>query len=229
MSEGGRLCCCRLLLPLATLTLCLAACQAPGSGDSIVSIGAIVVSTAVAGPSAATPTLPPFTIGAWPSNTAPRDHESLTIFIICLVQDPATGGASGPAGELRVRVTLRTPISHTYSGTTGSDGIAIVPVKFDDAHPGLPVAVDVVTTWQGITYRGQTFFTPAPQDKSSPTPNDAGATPSPGTAVSLTASPTPAPAPVASPTPMPTPTVTATPAPAPTATLLPVPTDTISP
>jgi hypothetical protein len=216
-----------LLLALATLTLCIGACQAPGSGESIGNTGAIVVSTAVAGTSAATPTLPPFTIGAWPSNATPRARERLTIFIICLVQDPATGGASGPAGELRVHVTVRTPINHASSGTTGSDGIAIVPVTFDDAHPGLPVAVDVVTTWQGITYRGQTFFTPAPQGKSSPTPNDTGATPSPGAAASLTASPTPPPAPVASPTPMPNPT--ATPVPAPTATLLPVPTDTISP
>jgi hypothetical protein len=198
-----------LVLALAMLTLSLAACQVPSTGDSSGNTGAVVVSTAGDGSSAATPTLPPFTIGAWPSNSAPRARDSITIYIICMVQDPATGGASRPARGLRVSVSLRSPINHAYSGTTGRDGVAIVHVKFDDTHPGSPVAVDVATTWQGVTYRGQTFFTPAPQGKSSPTPGDGGATPGPGA-------------------PPPTPVTSPTPAQQPTATPMPEPTDTPS-
>ncbi len=218
-----------LLLALVTLILSLAACQAPGSSDSIANTGAntgaIVVSTAIGGSAAGTPTQAPFSIGAWPSNSTPNPQDTITIYIICLVQDPAAGGVAKPASGLHVRVNLRSPINHAYSGTTGVDGVARVKVKFNDRHPGSPVAVDVATTWQGVTYRGQTYFTPIPNGKSSPTPGDGDATPSPEVATPQVLQGQPTPPPPAAPTPTPRPNPTATPVPQPTDTPAPPPAD----
>jgi hypothetical protein len=191
-----------LLLALATLAVSLLACQAPGGGASQGNAGDIVISTPAGAPSA-TPTAPPFTIGAWPSNTTPNAHDKITIYVICMVQDPTTGGPSKPAVGLRVQVNVHPPINRSYVATTSGDGMAKIRVTFSDPHPGQPVAVDVATTWQGVTYRRQTFFTPGPQAKPSPTSGDKGGTPGPGGAPP-TPTPTPGPNPTATPLPEPT-------------------------
>jgi hypothetical protein len=185
-----------LPLALAMLALCLVACHAPGSADTQGKTGGIVVSTAVGGSSSATPTLPPLTIGVWPSTMTPGARDSITIYVICVVQDPARGGPIGPAVGLQVRVRLSGPITQTYTVTTGPEGLAQVRVSFTVAHPGESVTVDVVTTWNGLTYQGQTSFMPGAGGVPSPTPSPA-------------ATPPPAP----SPTPGPNPTLTLTPAP----------------
>jgi hypothetical protein len=206
-----------LLLALVLLALCLVACQAPGSADAQGKTGKLLISTAVAGSSSPTPTLPPFTIGVWTSPTTPTTptpgaRESLTIYVLCIVQDPARGGPIGPAVGLQLGVRLSGPITQSFTATTGRDGLAQVRVSFAAAHPGKPVTVDVVTTWQGVTYQEHTFLMLGAGGVPTPTP-----TPSPAATSSPATSPTPGPKP------------TATPAPKPTATTAPKPTATTGP
>lgn len=155
-----------LLLALAFLVVALLGCQAVGSVPLQGSDVAIISGTTAA-KSSATPAFSPFTIGAWPSNSAPSARDSIAIYVICHVQDPTMANPSTPAAGLSVRVTVLDPINRTYTGTTGSDGIAIVQVTFAVSQPGLPVLVDVSATWHGVTYQGQTSFTPEPVTKPS--------------------------------------------------------------
>jgi hypothetical protein len=196
-----------LALSLALLTVSLLACQVPGRSDSWRQ-GVLIISTPADGSASATPSFPPFTIGAWPSNSMPDASDRITIYVICRVQDPTMTKPSTPAIGLQVQVHLLDPINQSYDGTTRSDGIAMVPVTFNDRHPGLTVLVAVATTWHGVIYQSQTSFTPAPQPQPSPSPPSGGGTPSPRPG--KTPSPTPRPGPP--PTPPPTPAPTAPPA-----------------
>ena len=195
-----------LLLPaLAILSASLLACQVPGQtafqGNSL-SPTSLIRSSAAAGSVSATPTVAPFTIGAWPSNAMPDANDRLVIFIICRVQDPTMIGSSAPSAGMKVQVLVRAPINRSYAGTTNGDGMARVPIAFNDAHPGQPVTVDVVATWHDVTYQSQTSFTPAPggqpQQPSSSGPPKHGEmptpTPPPGSPPKPTATPPPTPA-----------------------------------
>jgi hypothetical protein len=170
-----------LLLALATLVVSLVACQAPGGNPpSSNNTGAIIISTPVGDSASATPVFPPFTIGAWPSDTTPNASDTITIYVICQMQDPSMNTPSKPAVGLKVRVSILDPIDQSFTKTTGKDGIAIVNVTFKDSHPGAPVTVNVSTTWKGVNYTRQIYFTPAPQGKPSPSPGGGGGTPGPG-------------------------------------------------
>ncbi len=170
-----------LLLALATLLVALVACQTPTADGSSSSgnTGAIIISTPVGGSTSPTPAFPPFTIGAWPSNTTPDASDTITIYVICQLQDPTMTTPSKPAAGVKVRVNILDPINQSYTKTTGKDGIATVKFSFKDSRPGSPVTVEVSTTWQGVTYSREIFFTPAPQAKPSPSPGTGG-TPGPG-------------------------------------------------
>lgn len=161
-----------LLLALATLVISLVACQAPGA-DSTTSNnpGAIIISTPVGDSASATPVFPPFTIGAWPSDTTPNASDTITIYVICQMQDPTMTTPSKPAIGLKVRVNVLDPINQSYTKTTGADGIATVQVKFKISHPGTPITVEVSTTWKGVSYARKIYFTPAPEPKPSPSPS----------------------------------------------------------
>jgi hypothetical protein len=189
-----------LLLASLTLAVSLLACQTPGTTGptSNGNTGAIVISTPASGSVSPTPTFPPFSIGAWPSNTTPNASDSITIYVICQVQDPKTGGPTRPAAGVRVQVNLHGPVNQSYAGRTGSNGIATIRVSFSVSQPGSPVFVDVSAIWQGVTYRRQSFFTPAPQAKPSPTADGhghggGGGTPGPGTTPTVLPSPPPKP------------------------------------
>lgn len=217
-----------LLLALAILMVSLSACQlgdrspSQGSSGSALSLN---TSAPHAGSAAATPAVAPFTIGAWPSNAMPRPNERIMIYIVCRVQDPTMSGPSAPAAGITVQVHVLDPINRSYGGSTNKDGMARVPISFHNARLGLPIMVDVVATWQHVTYQSQTSFTPAPggrppqpsgsgtprhrhEKTPTPTPN-AGPTPKP--TATPNARPTPTPLPTPQPTPVPTPQATSTP------------------
>jgi hypothetical protein len=169
-----------LLLALATLLVSLVACQAPGGSSTPPgNTGAIIISTPVGDSASATPVFPPFTIGAWPSDTTPNVSDTITIYVICQMQDPSMNTPSKPAIGLKVRVSILDPINQSFTKTTGADGIAAVKLSFKDSRPGTPVTVNVSTNWKGVNYTRQIYFTPAPQAKPSPSPGGGG-TPGPG-------------------------------------------------
>src|SRR5262245_34339114 len=171
-----------LVLALATLTVSLVACQSPsgpspsssGNGGSspLSSSGGVAVSP--------TPTFPPFTIGAWPSDRSPSVNDTVTIYILCRVQNQSMNGPSTPppAGQ-RIQVLVLDPLNKSLQGVTGPDGIAAVPVTFNDPRPGYPVRVQVSTVWNGKTYGNETFFTPGATSKPTATPRSGGRQPTP--------------------------------------------------
>lgn len=171
-----------LSMALATLLVALVACEAPGADSTNTgNTGAIIISTPIGGSASATPVFPPFTIGAWPSDTTPDASDTISIYVICQMQDPTMTTPSKPAVGLRVKISVLDPINQTFTKTTGNDGIATAKVTFKISHPGSPVTVNVSTTWKGVNYTRQTFFTPAPEAKPTPSPSPGGGvTPGPG-------------------------------------------------
>ena len=212
-----------LLVACAMLAVALVACGLPNASSSLPSAGAAIMSTPVGGASA-TPSFSPFTIGAWPSNSMPGKGESVTIYVICRIQDPTMVGPSAPAVGQTVYVRLLDPVNRTFKGTTDSDGIARVPVTFSHARANAPILAEALSRWKGTMYQSQTSFTPT---SASSTADD---TPTPGETPSATATATPEESPSATATPAPKPNPTATPAPPPPPTPTPAaPTPAVAP
>lgn len=119
----------------------------------------------------ATPTFPPFTVGAWVSNFSPNINDAITIYIICRVQDTAnmTNPPHPPAPGLAVLAILSGPINASLPGTTGTDGIAAIPYVVNDPYVGQPVTITVHVNYGGQSYRAQTFFTSGPTTPNTPT------------------------------------------------------------
>lgn len=67
---------------------------------------------------------------------------------------------NGPAGGA-VNINFHYKSKNTpYSGTIGSDGKAVIPVKIGTASAGYTVNIDVNVSQEGKTYSTQTSFTP---------------------------------------------------------------------
>jgi hypothetical protein len=195
-----------LLLPaIALLAVFLFGCQVPGRNDAANPNG-LALSTPSTRLAQPTPAFPPFTLGAWPSNSTPNASDRIMIFVICRIQDAAASMASTPASGVQVQLHIADPINQTYLGTTQQDGIARVSISFYVARPGLPVLVDAEAAWHGAIYQSQTSFTPAPNGRPSH-PSDGGSSDS---GHSHPPKPTPTPLP-------PTPPPSMTPTPKPTA------------
>lgn len=165
-----------LTITFGVIAVALVACQAPTSPVSSSSNNGVNVfhtpNPNLASPS---PTFPPFTVGAWPSNYSPGNKDNITIYVLCRVQDPSMNGPAKPPSQLlQVTVNLEAPVNQTYSGTTDADGLAAIPVQFDDETSGLPVVVDVVVSYSGQTFEAQTFFTPNPTQAPTPTAGPGG-------------------------------------------------------
>jgi hypothetical protein len=77
-----------MTMALFVMLVALVACQTttPGSGASADSSGANVFRTPNTSLTSPTPTFPPFTIGAWPSNYSPGNDDTITIYVLCRVQ-----------------------------------------------------------------------------------------------------------------------------------------------
>lgn len=173
-----------MLLALVTLAVSLVACETPSgtTPNSSGNGGGLPISSGGGPAVSPTPTFPPFTIGAWPSDRSPAVNDTVTIYVICRVQDQSMNGPSTPppAGQ-KIQIIVGDPINQPLQGVTGPDGIAAVPVTFNDPRPGFPVVVQVSTEWKGKTYTNSTFFTPGATFKPTATPKSGGATPTPTT------------------------------------------------
>lgn len=176
-----------MVVALSVMSVALVACQAStitGTGGSGVGKNFTMI-TPGPGDASPTPTFPPLTIGAWPSNYSPGNPDTITIYAICRVQDPTMQTpASPPNPGISVTFLIGAPINQSATVTTGSDGIATTQVAFSDSSPGTPVIVTVTTQYKGATYTNETFFTPGALFTPTPTagPNStpgAGGTPSP--------------------------------------------------
>jgi hypothetical protein len=136
-----------------------------------------------------TPAFPPFTVGAWPSNYSPGNNGTLTIYVECRIQDPSMQNPATPAKNVPVIVNFASAGNAainipSMNGQTASDGIAAFTFSFTDPYSGVPVVVQVIATYNGVSYPAQTFFTPNPEQK--PTPS---VTASPSASPSASATP----------------------------------------
>ncbi|HUY78336.1 MAG TPA: hypothetical protein VMV29_16305 [Ktedonobacterales bacterium] len=177
-----------LVVAMCVIAVALVGCQVSGAAGGSGTGSTYVISTPNTASNSPTPTFPPFTVGAWPSNYSPNNNDNITIYVICRVQNQSmTGPAQPPSSSLSVRVVIGSPVNQNYSGATDADGLAAIPITFNDPSAGQPVTVDAYVTYSGVTYHAATFFTPSPN---APTPTAGpkgtpgatpGVTPTPGT------------------------------------------------
>lgn len=166
-----------LIIALSILSVSLVACQTPNPTNSGPS-NAILIPTPNSAKLSPTPQFPQFTVGAWPSNFAPQLNDTVTIYVVCRVQDQTMKGPSHPPpAGLPVTIYVGNPIAQQQTAHTTADGYAVASFSFNDPNPGLPVTVSVTTNWNNVAYKAQTFFTPGPNTAPTPT---AGASPAPG-------------------------------------------------
>lgn len=168
-----------LLIAFGIIAVSLVACQTPSADTG--SSNTILIPTPNSANLTPTPKFPPFTIGAWPSNFSPDLNDSITIYVVCRVQDQTMQGPSHPPPSLTVVISVGSPINQQFTARTGGDGYATQSFSFNDPVPGQPVIVTVSTTYSNATYNAETFFTPgpkaAPSPTSAPTPPNGGGGP----------------------------------------------------
>lgn len=158
-----------LIIAFGVIAVSLVACQTPNVGTD--SSNTILIPTPNSANVTPTPKFPVFTIGAWPSNFAPQLNDTVTIYVVCRVQDPSMQGPSHPPPSLTVIINVGAPINQQFSVRTGADGYATKAFSFNDPTPGQPVIVGISTVYSGTPYNAQTFFTPGPNSQPSPTPS----------------------------------------------------------
>ncbi|HZC04727.1 MAG TPA: hypothetical protein VE338_03730 [Ktedonobacterales bacterium] len=162
-----------MVVALGVLAVGLVACQpttvtTPNGGGA--TGNTLLLNTPGANAASPTPTFPVFTIGAWPSNYSPNNPDTITIYVICRVQDPTMQNpAKPPSPGVPVTIFVQGAINQTFTATTGADGIATAQVAFSDPSPGVPVIVQVTANYNGQTYINQTFFTPGATFTPTPT------------------------------------------------------------
>jgi len=162
-----------MLVAVSLISVVLVACQTPSTptvaqgGPG----GVNVFHTPNAALDTPTPTFPPFTIGAWMSNFSPAANDTITIYVLCKIQDQTFHGPARPAAGQPVTITIGPPINQANTVTADSSGLGAWTLKINDKQSGVPVQVTVSTTYKGQAYTRSTFFTPAPGGKASPSPN----------------------------------------------------------
>ena len=177
-----------LVVALAVIAVAFVACQAPTTPIQTSSnTGVTGFHTPIPGGGSPTPTFPPFTMGAWPSNYSPQNNDNITIYVLCRVQVASMDKPSyPPSQQLTVTISLNGPIGGTYSAQTDTDGLAAIPIQLNDPASGQPVTVVATANYNGQTYTAYTFFAPNPQAKPTPT---AGATTTAGASGTPTTTP----------------------------------------
>lgn len=151
-----------LFVGFTLLALSLVACQSSnGQADNPSSNVLSGFKTPNAGLFTPTPTFPPFTIGAWPSNYSPQNNDTVTIYVLCRVQPKDMSGPPTPPNPpISVHVSITDPFTKSADGTTDASGLAAIPIPFSDSKSGYPVRVYVSTSYGGHTYNAETAFTP---------------------------------------------------------------------
>ncbi len=177
-----------LLFLLATI---LAACAAPTVVPSTSSNNGNINVFRTPNPNDAspTPTFPPFTVGAWPSNYSPANNASMTIYVLCKAQPTNQSGPATPVVGATVDIYVGAPVNVDVTNgpnkpVTDASGLATGQFDLNDPHSGVPVTVTITVVLGNKTYRAATFFTPSPTE--APT-----ATPGPSKTPTGTVSPTP--------------------------------------
>jgi hypothetical protein len=168
-----------LFLSFFLLAVALAACSAPQtpttSGSGTTDSGN-TFQTPAPSLTSPTPTFPSFTVGTWPSNYSPANNDTLTIYVICRIQDPTMQTPAKPGVGIPVVLQFQPAANaavnlSSLTGTTGQDGIASFTIQLNDPTSGVPIIVQATATYNGVTYTAQTFFTPNPEaQKATPTP-----------------------------------------------------------
>lgn len=161
-----------MIAALTILSVALVACSAGALPNPVANNGSANYTFVTPNPAqyTTTPTFPTFTIGAWPSNYSPNVNDTITIYVICRVQDPTMQTPPRPpATPVGVSVNLSGPINASLSGTTGTDGIAGISYVVNDPYVGQPVLVTVTAGYGGQTYVATTFFTAGPSTPLTPT------------------------------------------------------------
>ncbi|MGO8950989.1 MAG: hypothetical protein ACLQUY_25720 [Ktedonobacterales bacterium] len=172
-----------LFVSFLLIGVAVVACAAPQTTTSSTTGGNVgpngnVFQTPNPGLNTPTPTFPGFTVGAWPSQYSPGNNATITIYVICRIQDPTMQNPPTPATNVPVILTFApaanvTANFPTLTATTGPDGIAAFTFQINDPSSGVPISVSATATYEGNSYVAQTFFTPNPEAKPTPT---AGAT-----------------------------------------------------
>ena len=163
-----------LIIALGIIAVSLVACQTPSSASSGGS-NTILIPTVNTSNLTPTPKFPGFTVGAWPSNFSPNLNDTITIYVVCRIQDQSMQGPSHPPpAGVQVTISVGSPINQNFTKTTGADGYATATFSYNDPNPGQPVAVNVTTNYPGSP-PAQTFFTPGVNSAPTPTtPPDTG-------------------------------------------------------
>jgi hypothetical protein len=157
-----------LMIALGIIAVSLVACQTPSSASSGGS-NTILIPTPNTSNLTPTPKFPGFTVGAWPSNFSPNLNDTVTIYVVCRIQDQSMQGPSHPPpAGVQVNVGVGSPINQNFTARTGADGYATVTFNFNDPNPGQPVVVNVTTNYPGSP-PAQTFFTPGVNTAPTPT------------------------------------------------------------
>ena len=161
-----------LAAALLLLSVILVACAtptapaAPAGGNTGVNVFRTPNPKAVS----PTPTFPPFTIGASPSNYSPSNNEHMTIYVVCRIQPSDFSFPPQPAAGISVQAFVGAPINQSFTKTTASDGTAAIEFDENDPQSGVPVPVEVTAVYKGVTYHAETFFTPNPTAAPTATP-----------------------------------------------------------
>ena len=118
-----------------------------------------------------TPTFPPYTVGAWPSNYSPANNETMTIYVLCKQQPTNQNGPGVPVVNTPVDIYIGAPVNRDIGNkpVTDSTGLAAATFDLNDPSSGTPVVVDVTVTMGGKVYHAETFFTPNPTQAPTPT------------------------------------------------------------
>lgn len=169
---------------LFLLVSILAACAAPSvptNSPSDNGNGVNVFRTPNPNDASPTPTFPPYTVGAWPSNYSPANNEHMVIYVLCKSQPKDQHGAATAMSGISVDIYIGDPVNTDISPkpVTDSTGLATGQFDLNDPKSGQPVTVTITVNMGGKNYQAETFFTPNPTQAPTATP---GPSQTPGTA-----------------------------------------------
>jgi hypothetical protein len=155
---------------VSALSISLVACQSSPVASSSNGNGAVPgFKTPNPGLFTPTPTFTPFTVGAWPSNYSPQKNDTVTIYVLCRVQDATMNNPSSPPpGSLPVHLNVP-DLGKQADGNTDAEGLAAVPITYVGAATGKPVRVYISVTYKGKAYTAETLFTPDVAHQPTPT------------------------------------------------------------
>jgi hypothetical protein len=164
-----------ITLAIGVFAVALAACAAPATPAPPSTGGGVnAFHTPNAALQSPTPAFPGFTVGAWPSDYSPAAGGTVTIYVICRIQDPSMAAAPRPAAGQVVTINVGAPLNLAQNVTTDNSGLADWQLTIVDQQGGSPVVVTVTTNYRGHTYSTATFFTPSPIATPSPSASPTG-------------------------------------------------------